>query len=206
MKPLSRLLSSCLMIGFAAPALAASTTDLTVKGLIVPSACTPSLSSAGLVDHGKISVGDLKPTAITYLQPVSVQLSVDCEAKTLLALMPTDNRKASGIGPYNYGIGLVDGKKLGAYSLVYDNVLADGETPRMLMSWDSGTTWQSADDSDMWDFFLSVGDVAGPRIPVPVQNLSMDLSIRTYIHPTQNLPVAQEMIIDGSATIAVHYL
>lgn len=206
MKPLSRLLSSCLMIGFAAPALAASTTDLTVQGLIVPAACTPSLSNAGIVDHGKISVSDLKPAANTYLRPITVQLMVDCDAKTLLALMPTDNRKESGTGFYNYGIGLVDGKKLGGYSLVYDKVLADGVTPRMLMSWDNGTTWQSADDSEMWDFFLSVGDAAGPRIPVPVQNLSMDLAVHTNINPAQNLPVAQEMNIDGSATITVHYL
>lgn len=206
MPPLARLLGTCLMIGITAPALAASSTDLTVNGLIVPSACTPTLSNAGIVDHGKISVGDLKPAAITILPPITVQLAVDCDAKTLLALSHDDNRPESGVGIYGYGIGLVDGKKLGYYVMVYDKVLADGQTPWMLMSWDNGTTWQNADDSETWNFMLSVRDPAGPRTPTPVQNLSMNLAIHTQINPTQNLPVGQEMNIDGSATLTVRYL
>ena len=38
---------------------AASTVELTVKGLITPMACTPLLSGGGLVDFGKISRNDL---------------------------------------------------------------------------------------------------------------------------------------------------
>ncbi|WP_122802093.1 DUF1120 domain-containing protein, partial [Pseudomonas viridiflava] len=45
--------ASALLITGTAPAFAASTVDLTVKGIITPNACTPGLSSGGIIDHGK---------------------------------------------------------------------------------------------------------------------------------------------------------
>ena len=52
-------LSATALIGVAPYALAASSTDLTVTGIITPNACTPTLSGGGIVDHGKFSAKDL---------------------------------------------------------------------------------------------------------------------------------------------------
>ncbi len=46
------LLSSVLLLANALPTFAASSVDMTVTGVITPSACTPSLP--GAVDFGKI--------------------------------------------------------------------------------------------------------------------------------------------------------
>lgn len=61
---------------------AASSVDLTVKGLITPSACTPALSGGGTVDYGKISAKDLKADQQTFLPTQIVQFSVTCDAAT----------------------------------------------------------------------------------------------------------------------------
>jgi type 1 fimbria pilin len=55
------------LLASAGNAIAASSVDLTVKGSITPSACTPLLSSGGVADFGKISVKDLRPDNPTYL-------------------------------------------------------------------------------------------------------------------------------------------
>jgi type 1 fimbria pilin len=55
----SRLMLTLLL---APPAFAASTSDLSVKGSITPSACEPLISGGSVVDFGKISVGSPMPT------------------------------------------------------------------------------------------------------------------------------------------------
>ncbi|PNA52870.1 hypothetical protein C1Y14_34105, partial [Pseudomonas sp. MPR-R5B] len=60
-KPLAAL-ATLVMLATSGAAVAASSVDLTVTGLITPTACTPSLSANGVVDHGKISAKDLSPT------------------------------------------------------------------------------------------------------------------------------------------------
>ena len=61
MKTLLSTVAASVMLVTGATAFAASTVDLAVKGLIVPSACTPTLSGGGIIDHGKISAKDLRP-------------------------------------------------------------------------------------------------------------------------------------------------
>ena len=78
MKTPIKTLIACCLIGSFSPAFAASTVDLTVKGLIVPSACMPSLS-ANTVDVGRISVKDLNQDTRTQLTPATLQLGIDCE-------------------------------------------------------------------------------------------------------------------------------
>lgn len=50
-------------------AFAASATDLSVTGVITPSSCVPSLSSGGIVDHGKLTVKDWPPTSRLAWRP-----------------------------------------------------------------------------------------------------------------------------------------
>lgn len=82
MKTSVSLLSSALLLAITSSAFAASSVDLTVKGLITPSACTPSLP--GDVDLGKIAAKDLYQDSYTPLEKKTLQLSVNCDAATLL--------------------------------------------------------------------------------------------------------------------------
>lgn len=64
MKNSISLLAAAIVLSGASTAFGASSVDLTVKGLITPSACTPSLSNGGMADYRKISAQDL-PNANT---------------------------------------------------------------------------------------------------------------------------------------------
>ena len=113
MKKLLHTSIAGVLIGCAFPAFAASTVDLTVKGLIVPSACTPTLS-ANTVDVGRVSVKDLNQEAETWLTPTTLQLGIDCESATLFAMQTTDNRADSGSNFTAYGIGKTNlGERIG---------------------------------------------------------------------------------------------
>lgn len=66
MKTPVSLLSSALLLAMTSSVFAASSVDLSVKGLITPSACTPSLP--GDVDFGKIAAKDLNIDTSTALE------------------------------------------------------------------------------------------------------------------------------------------
>lgn len=202
------VLAGILLIAHGTVAMAASAVDLSVKGAITPSACTPSLSDGGVVDYGKIAAKDLSPTGSTVLPRLSIQLTVDCEAQTLFALTGRDNRLGSSIFPalnHMYGLGLVNGNvKLGAYQIgVFDPVADEPVYP--LFSADQGATWlMNHFGSYMGHYhWTAFGDSTTPKA---LRNIKVDLRFLTEIAPVRNLPITQEMPIDGSATLDMIYL
>ncbi|QOQ73512.1 DUF1120 domain-containing protein [Pseudomonas poae] len=203
------LLASALLLTGASTVFAASSVDLTVQGLITPSACTPSLSSGGVIDHGKVAAKDLSPVNWTGLGDHTLQLNITCEAPTLLALQGVDNRGGSPDAYNGYGLGLVDGKKLGMYLLSLDNATSGGAPISVLESRDSGLTWQESFSGDVMPraHLASFGDSStGSWAPTPVQNVTSDMKVTTMIGPTAGMNLANEIPILGSATVEVKYL
>lgn len=166
--------ASALLITGTAPAFAASTVDLTVKGIITPNACTPSLSSGGVIDHGKMSAKDLNATQITLLPKVTLQMTVTCDAPVIFALKATDNRIGSGSGS-GFGLGFINGtQKLGSYSLTLGATgsppQADGETVQAIGSFDNGVTWERWNSFETGTY-LSVATLADASTPRATQQL-----------------------------------
>lgn len=205
-KTLNTLLGAMLLAG-SASALAASSVDLTVTGTITPSACTPTLSSGGLVDFGKISVKDLNPDRATALTPQTVQLAITCDASTLMAFEAKDNREGSASEDYIhlFGLGLINGtEKLGNMGLGLHSPVADGVSVSTILSEDNGSTWRSGFNPAR-DNIVSVANT-GSLVPIPVQTFTSDLRVTARIAPTSGLTLTNEVSIDGSVTLTVRYL
>ncbi|MGR3888112.1 DUF1120 domain-containing protein [Pseudomonas sp. 1152_12] len=202
------LLSTALLLTSTSTVFAASSTDLTVKGLITPSACTPGLSS-NVIDYGKVSAKDLKPDAYTRLGDSLLQMTLTCDAPTLMALQGVDNR-GDAYDSYNaYGLGLVSGKKLGGYTLAFSNAMNNGAAISVLESGDNGRTWKEnyLGDTLPLSFLASFGDQStGNWAPTPVQNVTSDLNVQAIISPTAGMDLSNEVPILGSATLQVRYL
>jgi type 1 fimbria pilin len=201
--------ASALLITGTAPAFAASTVDLTVKGIITPNACTPSLSSGGVIDHGKMSAKDLNATQITLLPKVTLQMTVTCDAPVIFALKATDNRIGSGSGS-GFGLGFINGtQKLGSYSLTLgangSPPQADGATVQAIGSFDNGVTWERWNSFETGTY-LSVATLADASTPRATQQLVTPVAYSGYINRTDGLDLSNEVNIDGSATIEVLYL
>ena len=202
--------ASALLITGTAPAFAASTVDLAVKGIITPNACTPVLSAGGVIDHGKISAKDLNTDTLTPLPRVSLQMTVTCDAAALFALKATDNRADSAVSGSYFGLGLINGtQKLGSYGLELGSStnppVADGEVVQSIASFDNGTTWEKYRSFER-GAMLSVATLADVSTPRPTQVLVTDINYSGHINRTDGLDLSNEVTIDGSATIEVMYL
>lgn len=194
-------------------ALAASTADLSVTGVITPGACTPSLSAGGIVNYGEIPVKDLQFDSPTWLPKATLQLSINCEAKTLYALMPRDNRpEGQGYsGQQAFALKMIaPNLPLGSYFLqVPTPPLADGVAVDRLYSTNNGGIWHTAGSLDFWkpDVLSAFGNRStGTTGPIPTKDLSVAFELSTLIYSTRNLPVTEIIPIDGSATFEVRYL
>ncbi|SDX61367.1 DUF1120 domain-containing protein [Pseudomonas salomonii] len=209
MKTCLSLLSSALLLAISSSAFAASSVDLTVKGLITPSACAPSLSNGGVIDHGKVAAKDLKLDTWTLLGNHRLEMAITCDAPTLLALEGIDNQGSAYDSSNAYGLGLVSGKKLGGYTLALDNPMADGAVISVIKSRDNGLSWLEIFPGDVWPAadLASFGDRStGSWAPTPVQQVTAGLLVQTLIAPTAGMDLTTEVPIYGSATIEVKYL
>jgi type 1 fimbria pilin len=205
MKKYFAALSTVALLGSAPYTIAASSTDLTVTGIITPAACTPSLSSGGKVDNGKILVKDLNQDTDTQLPTQKLQLSIACLAPTLFALDSTDNKSGSASSDW-FGLGLTDaGEKIGYVYLTGQNPVADGDDVRMIESDDDGASWTPR----TWlktDTLSAFAAASGAVEPIFIQDLTMDLEVSTYIARADSLTLTDDVTLDGSATIEVKYL
>lgn len=204
MKKSLAALTAALTLAGSGMTFAASTTELTVTGLITPSACTPSLS--GNVDYGKISIKDLNPNTPTNLDPVTIRLTVLCDAATLIALRGTDNRSGSSTITDGYGLGLAsNNKKIGNFTLAFKNAVADNVEVTPLQSSDNGENWQVIGDAIWQGLTLAAFGTPGNTQPTLIQNLNTDVVVVGQIANASGLP-AEDTKIDGLATIEVVYL
>jgi hypothetical protein len=206
-KSISILCSALLLTGVSTAF--ASSTDLTVTGIITPDACTPTLSGGGIVDFGKIAAKSLNLTTPTRLEDKTVQLTVSCDAPTRFAVIPLDNREGSAIGSGTFGLGLINGtQKLGRYYLQFVNHVADVPST-ILTTLDDGVTWTRLwdDDPAVPKRKVALGSAGGSGwAPHHVQDTVMDIMLNTAIARADGLTLTDEVQIDGSATLQIDYL
>ena len=215
-------LASILFAAASGAAFAADTADLTVKGVIKPAACTPTLSGGGIVDFGTIPANSLSDTTFTRLPEKWVHATITCDAPAKLALKAQDNRIGTaslndlGLGgkDVQFGFGEKDNKKLGAYSLYvspYSEV--DGTivstSAHVYVSTDNGNTWSvnaggrhRADGSNL----IGLNPAGGPS-PATGKVFVYAFRLNASIESTPNLPALNtDVQLDGSAALSVVYL
>ena len=206
MNKLYPALAAALFITCAPTAFAASTVDLAVKGLITPSACTPSLSGGGMVDHGKFSAKDLVQNNPTPLPKATLQFAVNCDALTSFAIRPTDNRPGTSTGSSDFGLGLVNGnKKLGRFYLTPLNMVADSKAAQPIASVDGGSTWYAERNWELQTLW-GVGDASDATTLLAVKDLTMDVEVHTHIARADQFDLSDVVPIDGSGTLDIVYL
>jgi len=216
MNPLLIPLATLSLMGLGAPALAASATDLAVQGLLTPSACTPLLSSAGLIDYGKISQRDLNSDTGTRLPIQNLNVNISCNGPIRFALRMHDNRDGSANvnSEIYYGLGLdKSGNKIGLYYLSFDPAQTMTDSLAKVYGTESttgGVAWRSANSNPIdirarsyLGFTDTVGSTSGPAA---IQNLISIVKVQTVIAAKRNLDLSSEVYMDGSSTLEVLYL
>jgi type 1 fimbria pilin len=197
------LLLACAPVAFATP-------DLSVTGVITPSACTPFLSSAGIIDFGKLPAKDLNKTIPTRLPLATLQLAVMCNGPTSFALQMEDDQKDSSSNPITmFGLGKTqNAENIGNYLIDLKNPVADSAPTTEIHSLDGGNSWLPAAGQVVTPLLMvAFGDQSsGLWAPIPIIQLTADIRVNAQINPAENLTLNQEVPITGKAIIEVQYL
>ena len=206
-------LSAALLASFGAHA--ADTTELRVKGVIRPVACTPSFTGGNVVDYGTIPAKSLTAGAYTALATKSVPFSISCDAKTKMALKVADNRASSVVLTTNqsdvhiFGLGSVGTANIGGYTLFFQQsgVTTDGQPANQIVSVDGNKTWiQTGAGGQLSKIATFSWADAGAAVPAPFKLVSGSIVVSPSLNKPENLPLTQDIPLDGSATLEVVYL
>ncbi|MGH8452819.1 DUF1120 domain-containing protein [Pseudomonas sp.] len=204
----SRLLAMFYLLSAGPMALAASSTELNVTGLITPSACTPTLSADGIVDHGMVPARSLNQYEFSALPPQTLDLNVNCNELVLYVLVGMDNRANSSLGPgFYYGLGNnihAPAERLGTVSVAFREVMGDGKRVLVLASSNQGLTWFpeiNAYPNNYMGFAQP-----GTLVPEPHRLLTATLQVNTSINAAAYLTLKQEVPLDGSIVLDLRYL
>jgi hypothetical protein len=190
--------------------------ELKVKGTLRPSACTPTLSSDGILDYGIINAAELHARTATMLPMRGITLTIDCSEPANIALKVVDNRAASRTlvsfanSPPNasttFGLGLASGYRLGGFRISFAaGATADGHPVDSISSPNKGRTWRRTSGfvrHTGYYFSFSRDGLTSSTQKV----LNAPLNVHTVINSGPNFPRGDELQLDGSATIEVNYL
>lgn len=214
------------IISTAHSAFAAETADLKVQGSLVMGSCTPTLSSGGVVDYGKISLASLKTDAVNQLGSKEVTLTLTCQSPTKVGWTTMDDRtdtvfdtkpevngKTAPLPVDEFGLGkTAGGIALGSYSIVAGNSgepLVDGEAGQTGFSDDNAATWNKSSTDGSFhraDGARVITFVDTDGAPVAFTVASDVLTIGAAIQNTTTLAITDDTPLDGQATISVKYL
>ncbi|MFL1504657.1 DUF1120 domain-containing protein [Pseudomonas sp. O64] len=204
----SRFIATFCLLGASSLVLASSSIELNVTGLITPSACIPTLSANGIVDHGKLPARNLNQHEFSPLPTQTLDLSVSCNEPVLYVLVGVDNRADSSLGPgFYYGLGTnihVPSERLGTVSLGFREAMGDGERLLVLASSNKGETWFP--ESNAFPNIYMGFARPGTLVPEPHRLVNASLQINTSINAAAYLTLKQEVPLDGSIVLDLRYL
>ncbi|CAI1874702.1 P pilus assembly protein, pilin FimA [Serratia quinivorans] len=201
----------------ATSAYAAESAELKVTGKIVPTSCEIDLSGSGTVDYGDISARELTGAA-------PIQLTISCDSKSQVAYKISDNRAntvvpnliipldgSEGISSsYSFGLGKVGEKNLGAWNAVQSDLKVDGFAAVSMLNIGGDNFTQGSDLNHMPlvngnEYSWYRPDLGGSS-PSTGKVFSSSIQIAAALDKAISLNQANEVKLDGSATLSVRYL
>lgn len=220
---------------FTAPAFAQTSgtfnSTLSVTGVLTPGACSVNFTVAGgAVAYGNLAGMDLKPTEYHALTPRDQSLQVICGANTPAFVSVIDNKSTSAIkdsamktalgdpsltDAQLFGLGTHNGVNVGAYTVRMEPasvVTAYGGAstvqPAVLASTDKATWTAFTPNVAMaagGANYYSAGPTGANPTPVAARTFTFPLKVLAALNNTTNMPLDENINLDGSATFTVSY-
>ncbi|QZY95080.1 DUF1120 domain-containing protein [Pantoea dispersa] len=207
----------------------AESVDLTVKGTIAPIACKANIAGGGVIDYGVISPESLKADAFTNLPKKTTNLTVTCDSPAKIAIGVSNNRVGSILDRPEYqewsyptegakifdtptwtsmGLGMANGKPIGAWGAMFENAKADGAASKLIVSYDKAATWGNGWmlTPDSGRNSLNTMSKTDETAPVSAKVFSYDIVVESYINKSSTLDLTKPIALDGSATLELVYL
>lgn len=195
----------------------AGAAELKVGGRIVPTPCAVVLSGHGQVNFGTIDTSALKQDYSTPLRARQVTLSIDCTQSSNVALKLSDARAGSMIaGLVNpstsdqeaFGLGMSGQARIGNYYLRMprEGLYIDDRPAALLYSVDGNRSWKRTGPAGELrrDYSFAWGR-RQDRLPSMFKHLRATLNVTPYIARTTDLPIDQDIVLDGLANVELQY-
>lgn len=197
-------------------AYAAPAAELTVKGTIIPAACDLTLAAGGIVDYQTIPSGSLSATNYNPLTEKPVSFSISCgksPAKFGLTVsdLKSDSKVTGILGPafneaQNFGLGLVNGKRTGGYSVTLKNLRSSNGSLYPIVRAGTAADWQTSDGKVAQRPSQYSWREGNHLIPASITHLTGTLEVKAVINRTQELDISREVTLDGRATLELSYI
>ncbi|GHD96625.1 membrane protein [Pseudocitrobacter faecalis] len=216
--------TAALVLAYANSTFAANqSTDLKVQGTLTMGACTPTLSSGGVVDYGKLSIAALNASAVNQLGEHDITLSITCESPTKVGFSVVDDRAdtvadtAPSVNGFSakpaqeFGLGkTAGGINLGSFAVLpfsdSNNTTIDGQPGELITSRDNGANWFKLSTLVKNDGSEIVAFAGADDTPVALTTASEVIGVNAAIQDTTTLAITDDTPLDGQATISMVYL
>ncbi|EOW6720829.1 DUF1120 domain-containing protein [Cronobacter dublinensis] len=225
---MKKTLLALAMAGAAFNALAADSVDLTVKGVLVNAACSPTLDK-NEVSFGNIPVGNLDKTETNQLGSRDVTLTITCDNTMVMGWTTVDGHgdslqsltiaKAAAddsdvtSAANEYGLGKAGDVKIGAYTISAktSGVTYDGTAGDLLEVDNAGhgntTVWaKSTQGVTKPGVRTFTAGASGETAPKAFKVGVFPLKVTAAIQGTDTLKITEDTDLDGLATISLSYI
>jgi type 1 fimbria pilin len=188
--------------------------NLTVHGVSLPPPCNLSLGDNGIADYGEIPAASLIRGEYTDLPYKSVALHIRCPRKTRVGLIVADNRADSliaalGEARYNFGLGKAGNANIGGYLLFLEQsgVTTDDRPANQIFSILGSRNWShTGPGGQLGKDRLFSWAAPGTSVPAMFQTISGAILIIPKLNKPENLPLMQQIHLNGSVTLEIRYL
>ena len=204
-------LASAMLTSYAAHA--AGNAVLKVTGSINPPSCSVEFAAGSTVSYDKIEGGTLKRTEPTALSAKELPMQINCSQNKQVAFTVVDNKADSRISNLfgntngqNFGLGKQGERKIGGYRIVLKNNVID-ETPNAKLISRNGTSgpWGLAPESEVRQNTQLSFSGTGTE-PASAKVFNTTLQVEARITKADDLDMANEVVLDGMATISLVYI
>lgn len=209
-------------------AMAADSTQLNVKGVLVNAACSPSLDK-NEVNFGSIPLSSLDKTSTNQLGERDVILTITCDNAMIMGWTTVDGR-ADSVQPLTianagadnssvtdaateYGLGKAGTIKIGAYAITAktSGVTYDGISGDLLeadnVGHGSGTAWEkSTKGVSKPGVRTFTAAASGQNVPKAFKVGIFPLKVTAAVQGTDALSITEDADLDGMVTISLSYI
>lgn len=188
--------------------------NLTVQGVALPPPCNLSLGNDGIADYGVIPAASLIRGEYTDLSYRTVALHIRCPRKTRVGLIVADNRSDSlidalGEARYNFGLGKAGSANIGGYLLFLEQrgVTTDGRPANQIFSIIGSRNWtQTGPGGQLGKDRLFSWAAPNTSVPAMFHTISGSILIAPKLNKPENLPLMQQIFLNGAVTLEIRYL
>lgn len=219
----------------ASSAFAADSTDLKVGGIIIPAACTPTLSNGGAIDYGFIKGALVHADNYKRLGDLFLDLTITCGYPAKIAISAINGRLGTlvsdsaenalgaaevpymGSSQYAFGLGMAGTQKIGGYTLWLTDPMYDGKQAAILSKNTKNGVFGNVGAGSTNFFeesFISRGNLTkqlswgalGNFTPVEFKTLKTKITVAAYLNKASKLDLTSIIRLDGQATLELIYL